>query len=204
MSKLSKKLKKSVNLESFREHQIKVLGLVFLIAFSGYVVLFRQNYAKIFLTQQKVAEKTEQELKREKLEKDLRVIVAGHPIEKMIPFIASKDRKIAAYLIGIAKKESAWGEKKPVLDGVDCYNYWGFRAERDRMGSGGHTCFDSPREAVAVVSRRIAEIIERNDVESARDMLVWKCGTDCSATGGQKAANKWARDVDYYAEQVLN
>jgi hypothetical protein len=72
------------------------------------------------------------------------------------------------------------------------------------MGSGGHTCFDNPREAVDVVARRIAEIIERNDAQSARDMLVWKCGSDCSVTGGQRDADKWALDVDFYAEKILN
>ena len=198
-------LKKSIDLESFGGHRLKMLVLIFLIAFTGYVLLFRQNYAKIFLVQKNErGEKTVEELRKEKLGQDLRGLVAGHPIEKMIPYIMEKDRMTAAYLIGIAKKESAWGERRPVLAGKDCYNYWGFRLERERMGSGGHTCFDSPREAVNVVSRRIAEIIERNDVESARDMLVWKCGNDCAATGGRAAADKWAMDVDYYAEQILN
>jgi len=198
-------LKKSIDLESFGGHRLKMLVLIFLIAFTGYVLLFRQNYAKIFLVQKNErGEKTIQELKQEKLGQDLRGLVAGHPIERMIPYIAQKDRKTAAYLIGIAKKESAWGERRPVLAGKDCYNYWGFRMERERMGSGGHTCFDSPREAVNVVSRRIAEIIERNDAESAKDLLVWKCGNDCASTGGRAAADKWAMDVDYYAEQILN
>ena len=198
-------LRKNIDLESFSGHQVKVLILVFLIAFFGYVVLFKQHYCEIFLAQKNyLPEKTPQEIRKEKLSDDLRVIVSGHPIEKMIPYIAAKDRKTAAYLIGIAKKESNWGKRRPVLAGVDCYNYWGFRLEQENMGSGGHTCFRSPQEAVNVVSRRIAEIIERNDVESARDMLVWKCGTDCAATGGQKAADKWARDVDFYAEKLLN
>ncbi|MFA5961534.1 MAG: hypothetical protein WC848_02555 [Parcubacteria group bacterium] len=197
--------KKSFNPGLLTRYQLETLTLICLIAFTGYVVLFKQHYSEMFLTQEvQVPKKSPQEIERERLKKDLRVVVKGHPIEMMIPYIAQKDRKVAAYLIGIAKKESNWGERKPVLAGVDCFNYWGFRAERERMGSGGHTCFDSPKDAVDAVSIRIAQIIERNDAESAKDMLVWKCGSDCSATGGQAAANKWARDVDFYAEKVLN
>jgi len=202
---ISENIQKSLAPIRLSKHQAKVSVLICLIALSGYVVLFKQNYAKVFLAQNThLKEKTPGEIERENLSKELRLIVKGYPIERMIPYIATKDRKTIAYLIGIAKKESAWGKRRPVLLGKDCYNYWGFRAERERMGSGGHTCFDNPREAVAVVSRRIAEIIARNDAESAKDLLVWKCGSDCSVTGGQAAANKWAEDVDFYAEKVLN
>jgi hypothetical protein len=186
-------------------HRAKVTTLLCLIALFSYVILFKQHYREVFFAQKThLKEKTPQEMEKENLKKELKLIVKGYPIERMIPYIAEKDRETVAYLIGIAKKESAWGERRPVLLGKDCYNYWGFRAQRERMGSGGHTCFDSPREAVAVVSKRIAEIIKRNDAESARDLLVWKCGSDCSVTGGQDAANKWAEDVDFYAKQVLN
>lgn len=200
-----KNLQKTLELDGFSAHRAKVVTLVCLIALSGYIVLFQQHYAKLFLTQKiQVEEKSPQEIERARMQKELKVLVKGHPIERMIPYIATKDKKTIAYLIGIAKQESNWGERRPVLAGVDCYNYWGFRAERDRMGSGGHTCFNSPREAVAVVSKRIAEIIEHNDADSAQDMLVWKCGSDCSVTGGQVAANNWAQNVDFYAEKVLN
>jgi hypothetical protein len=199
-------MKQSFNPGLLSRFQVETLVLICLISFTGYVILFKQNYSKIFLPQEKgnIQQKSSQEIEKDRLRKDIRAIVKGHPIEMMIPYIAEKDRKTVAYLIGIAKKESNWGERRPVLAGQDCFNYWGFRAERERMGSGGHTCFDSPREAVDVVSRRIAEIIERNDAESAKDMLVWKCGSSCAETGGQAAANKWARDVDLYAKKVLN
>jgi hypothetical protein len=200
-----KYVKKSVQSGALSRNQVQVTILVFSIAFTGFVILFQQSCHKIFLSHDEPFQvRPSKDIKKEQLKKDLRVIVKNHPIEQMIPYIASKDRVTAAYLIGIAKKESNWGKRRPVLDGQDCYNYWGFRAQRERMGSGGHTCFDSPREAVNVVSRRIDEIIERNDAESAKDMLVWKCGSDCSVTGGQAAADKWARDVDLYAEKVLN
>lgn len=185
--------------------QVRIVVLVGLIIFAGYVVLVKQYYSNNILCQAKIVEqKNPQEIKKEILRKDLQTLVEGHPIEEMIPFISNKDRKTAAYIIGIAKKESAWGERKPVLNGEDCYNYWGFRAKRERMGSGGHTCFDTPKEAVDAVATRIDQIIERNDAQSAKDMIVWKCGSDCSVTGGQAAADKWIEDVDMYAEKVLN
>ena len=197
--------KKSFNPGLIGREQAINLALVCLIIFFGYVVLFKQHYNRLFLVQgDSLREKSPQEIEKEKLAMNLRALVKGHPIEVMIPYIVERDRKTAAYLIGIAKKESNWGERHPVLAGVDCYNYWGFRLQSERMGSGGHTCFSNPREAVNAVSDRIAQIIQRNDVNSAKDMLVWKCGTDCSATGGQVAANKWARDVDKYAKKVLN
>lgn len=202
---ISVQVKKRVEFGAPSKHQLGVVVLACLIAFTGYVLLFKQYYSKIFIVKQVHIEKRFlMETEKEKLRKDLKAMVAGHPIELMIPFIIEKDRKTAAYLIGIAKKESNWGKRKPILDGQDCYNYWGFRAKRERMGSGGHTCFDNPREAVAVVSRRIAEIIDRNEVESAHDMLVWKCGSNCAITGGQIAADKWAVDVDIYADKLLN
>ena len=199
-------LKKSVQPGLLSEHQVKSLILIFLIAFTAYVISFKQYYYKNFSTVERayVVEKSPREIEKESLKKELGILVKGHPIERMIPYIVERDKKTAAYLIGIAKKESNWGKRKPVLDGDDCYNYWGFRAKRERMGSGGHTCFDSPREAVDVIAKRIDQIIERNDVESAQDMLVWKCGSDCSVTGGQAAADKWALDVDLYAKKILN
>jgi hypothetical protein len=202
---ITENIKNSIKLGGISEHQAKSLVLIFLIAFTGFVILFRQYYSDNFFPQKNYVEKKNpKEIEKEKLRKDLSILVKGHPIEMMIPYIAKKDRVTAAYLIGIAKKESNWGKRHPALAGQDCYNYWGFRAQRERMGSGGHTCFDSPREAVDVVSRRIAEIIERNDAQSAHDMLVWKCGSDCSVTGGQRDADKWALDVDFYAEKILN
>jgi hypothetical protein len=198
-------LKKDVEPGGLNEHQVKTLALICLIAFTGYIVLFKQNYYKNFVPKENHSEeKSPRDIKKEKLKKELAVLVEGHPIEMMIPYIVRKDQKTVAYLIGIAKKESNWGKRHPVLAGVDCYNYWGFRAKQDRMGSGGHTCFDNPREAVDVVSKRITEIIDRNEAESAKDLLVWKCGSDCSITGGQAAADKWVEDVDFYAEKLLN
>lgn len=129
-------------------------------------------------------------------------LVKGYPIAEMIPYIIEKDPKVAAFYIAIAKKESNWGKRVPVLDGKDCYNYVGYRGKRDRMGTGGHTCFESRKEAVDVVSKRIEELIKKYDRDTAKEMVVWKCGNSCAATGGQAAANKWISDVDMYLEKL--
>ena len=130
------------------------------------------------------------------LEKEIYGVVKGHPIEKMVPYIAQQDRTVAAFIVAIARKESGWGEHYPVLNGEDCYNYWGYRGQRDKMGTGGHTCFDSPQDAVATVAKRIKTLAEENGRDTPAKMVVWKCGGSCAATGGQAAANKWISDVD--------
>jgi hypothetical protein len=130
------------------------------------------------------------------LEREIYGMVKGYPIEKMVPYIAKQDRTVAAFMIAIAKKESNWGRRVPLLDGQDCYNYVGYRGQREKMGTGGHTCFDSPEDAVNTVAKRIATLVEENDRNTPEKMVIWKCGQSCAATGGQAAANKWIQDVD--------
>lgn len=202
---IAENFKRSVDIGNISPSHVRILVLINLIIVSGYLVFVQQYYYNNFVEKTvRIEQKSPGEIRKENFKKELTALVKGHPIEAMVPYIAERDRETAAYVIGIAKKESNWGKRSPVLDGEDCYNYWGFRAKRERMGSGGHTCFDSPREAVDAISTRIDQIMERNDVESAKDMIVWKCGSNCSATGGQAAADKWISDVDIYAEKVLN
>jgi len=129
-------------------------------------------------------------------------LVQGYPIEKMTPYIAEKNPKTAAFLIAIAKKESNWGERKPVLDGQDCYNYWGFRLQTDRMGSGGHTCFNSPKEAVDIVAARVDEMINEENMNSPKDMIVWKCGYGCQDETKTPSEQKWISDVNFYYDKL--
>lgn len=129
-------------------------------------------------------------------------LVEGYPIEKMMPYILKKDRRVAAFYIAIAKKESNWGKRVPVLDGQDCYNYLGYRGKRDKMGTGGHTCFDSRKDAVDTIAKRLEELIKKYNRDTSEEMVVWKCGSSCAATGGQAAANKWISDVDMYLEKL--
>jgi esterase/lipase len=135
-----------------------------------------------------------------KLKDDIAEMVKGYPIENMVPFIAKQDRIVAAFLVAIAKKESAWGKRVPVLNGEDCYNYWGYRGIRKRMGTGGHTCFDSPKDAVETVAKRIAFLVNNEKLDTPEKFKVWKCGYDCS-WDSPSAVRKWVQDVDYYFEK---
>jgi hypothetical protein len=135
------------------------------------------------------------------LERDIESLVDGYPIERMSGEIAKHDRLVAAFVIAIAKKESNWGKRVPVLDGKDCYNYWGFREERDRMETGGHTCFDSPKDAVRSVSKRIETLMYTYNRDTPREMIVWKCGSSCDGHSPE-SVDKWVSDVDYYYRKL--
>ncbi|MDP1884026.1 MAG: hypothetical protein Q8L10_01540 [Candidatus Moranbacteria bacterium] len=150
----------------------------------------------------KIMEKSAKKSSDDEFEKELREMVKGYPIEVMIPEIAKKDRIVAAFIVAIAKKESAWGKRVPVLDGQDCYNYWGYRGIRDRMGTGGHTCFDSPKDAVDTVAKRIGFLVSNKKLNTPDKMVIWKCGSNCAVTGGQAAADKWISDVAMYFNKL--
>ncbi len=134
-------------------------------------------------------------------EKEIRAMVKGYPIETMVPEIVKKDKVVAAFLISIAKKESNWGKRVPVLKGQDCYNYWGYRGIRKRMGTGGHTCFDSPKDAVDTVAKRIEFLVSSEKLKTPEKMVVWKCGYDCS-WDNPVAVRKWISDVNLYFKQL--
>lgn len=140
--------------------------------------------------------------KETSFERQANKLVEGYPIEEMTPFIFSKDPKVAAFMIAIAKKESAWGRRHPVLAGKDCYNYWGFRLKTDSMGSGGHTCFDTPQEAVDVVASRIDELVNQENIDSPKEMIVWKCGYGCQDSIKTADEKKWISDVNLYYSKL--
>jgi len=141
------------------------------------------------------------QLQQEEFEKELQKIVQGSPMEKMVPLIAKQDRKVAAFLIGIAKKESNFGRRVPVLNGQDCFNYWGYRGIRPRMGTGGHTCFDSPEDAVQTVASRIEELVEAN-INTPSEMVIWKCGSSCEKHS-LESVRKWISDVNIYYQEIM-
>lgn len=145
----------------------------------------------------------EQIKSKQALESEIKKMVKGYPMEKMASSIAEQDRTVAAFIVAIGKKESAWGKRVPVLDGKDCYNYWGYRGKRELMGTGGHTCFDSPEDAVATVAKRIEALVEDYGRDTPEEMVVWKCGSNCAVTGGQTAANKWISDVTMYFDELV-
>ncbi|EKE16483.1 MAG: hypothetical protein ACD_11C00006G0006 [uncultured bacterium] len=135
------------------------------------------------------------------LEKQLYDIVGDSPIRKMVPEIAKNDRTVAAFIVGIAKKESNWGKRVPTLNGQDCYNYWGYKAPGTKGSAMGHGCFGSPEEAVSVVAKRIQQLVEKN-LTTPSKMVVWKCGSSC-ASHSPESVRKWISDVDIYFEKIL-
>ncbi|MCW1887945.1 MAG: hypothetical protein KIH67_000105 [Candidatus Moranbacteria bacterium] len=137
-----------------------------------------------------------------RLERDVEKMVEGYPIEKMIPYMGTRDRETVAYLVGIAKKESNWGKRVPrTEEGEDCYNYWGYRGEGSRGMAMGHGCFGSKKEAVAVVSKRLDTLIHEYKRDTAEDLVVWKCGYSCDGHS-KESVQGWIDDVDYYATKV--
>ncbi len=138
---------------------------------------------------------------KEEFEKKILSMVKGYPIEKMVPYIMKKDRIVAAFLIGIAKKESDWGKHVPVLEGQDCYNYWGYRGKRKLMGTGGHACFNGSRDAVDTVAKRIEWLVKNKKLDTPAKMVIWKCGSECYKDN-QAAVRKWISDVNLYFEKL--
>ncbi|MEK9173901.1 MAG: hypothetical protein AAB845_01410 [Patescibacteria group bacterium] len=136
-------------------------------------------------------------------EENIRKMVAGYPIEEMLPYILEKDKITAAFLIGIAKKESNWGKRVPVLDGQDCYNYWGYRGVRRMMGTGGHTCFNSRQDAVDTVAKRLDKLIKSEQLNTPEKLVVWKCGFSCEGHS-RESVKKWISDVDMYYRQFMD
>ncbi len=141
------------------------------------------------------------EVTKEQYEKNIGEMVKGYPIESMLPYIFEQDRLTAAFLIGIAKKESNWGKRIPVLDGQDCFNYWGYRGIRRMMGSGGHTCFNSRKDAVETVAKRISTLANSEKLDTPEKMIVWKCGFSCQGHS-RESVKKWISDVDMYFSQL--
>lgn len=137
--------------------------------------------------------------KKDEFDKKVKKMVKGYPIEKMLPYLLEKDKTVVAFYIGIAKKESNWGKRVPVLDGKDCYNYLGYRGKRKLMGTGGHTCFNSRKDAVDTISKRIEFLIEEKKLDTPAKMSIWKCGSACSKDG---QVHKWISDVSLYYDKL--
>jgi hypothetical protein len=144
---------------------------------------------------------SEEDLKfqKEQFAKEIKEIVKGYPIEKMVPHIAEKDRIVAAFIVAIARKESSWGKRVPVYKGQDCFNYWGWIG-KNRVGSGGHTCFANPQEAVDTVAKRIEFLVSSKKLNTPQKMIIWKCG-DCS-WDTPAAMRSWIDDVDLYFRKL--
>jgi hypothetical protein len=138
---------------------------------------------------------------QDRFEKKVREMVKGHPIEDMLPYIFDQDRLVAIFLISIAKKESAWGTRVPLLEGQDCFNYWGYRGQRKMMGTGGHTCFNSRKDAVDTVSKRLKSLIYDSKLDTPKELILWKCGSTCAGHSSY-SVGKWISDVDLYYQKL--
>jgi hypothetical protein len=138
---------------------------------------------------------------RKEFEERVRKQVKGYPIEDMIPYIVEKDRTVAMFLVAIAKKESNWGKRVPVLEGQDCFNYWGYRGIRKMMGTGGHTCFNSRKDAVDTVGKRLETLIHKHKLDTPADLILWKCGSSCAGHSSY-SVQKWISDVDLYYRKL--
>lgn len=138
---------------------------------------------------------------QERLEKVVTEMTEDHPIVEMLPYIFKQDKLTVAYLVSIAKKESNWGKRAPKKDGKDCYNYWGYKGAGSRGLAAGHGCFGSPEEAVETVAARIDTLTQDYELETPRQMVVWKCGSTCIGHS-DVSVQKWISDVAYYTNEI--
>lgn len=134
----------------------------------------------------------EENSKENDLQKEVARIVKGTPMSAMVDAISGKSRPVAAFIVGIAMKESKFGVYSPKLAGRDCFNYWGFKGG-GKTTSGGYSCFSSPDEAVNAVGNKIEKMVAKG-VRSPAQAISWKCGSSC-AGHGQANVQKWISDV---------
>lgn len=135
------------------------------------------------------------------LEGNLFEIVGNTPIREMVPFMAKRDKKVAAFLVGIAKKESGFGIASPSKNGNDCHNYWGYKGVGSRGDVSGYSCFGSAQEAIETVGDRIETLVNKNLSTPARMVDTWKCGRSCS---GDPGASSWVSTVALYFDKIVN
>lgn len=149
----------------------------------------------------KQAAENKKDEKSKAVEETIYAMVGEAPIKEMVPYIAKQDQAVAGLIVGIAKKESSWGEHVPTLGGQDCFNYWGYKGAGSRGTAMGYGCFASPQEGVEVIGKRIAELVGKN-LSTPSKMVVWKCGSTCAGHDPQ-AVQKWISDVDIYFSKIV-
>jgi hypothetical protein len=137
---------------------------------------------------------------QERKENKLKEMIGEYPMKKMIPFLAERDEKTAAFLVAIAKKESGWGEHAPSKSGRDCYNYWGYKGNYRLVL--GYSCFDSPEQAIKVVGDKIDQLIAKK-IDTPSRMVVWKCGSSC-AGHDPEGVRSWIGTVESYMKRLVS
>ncbi|MDR3559134.1 MAG: hypothetical protein P4L58_01890, partial [Candidatus Pacebacteria bacterium] len=182
--------------DSHGARKIILLFLIVLVLFFDLVILgWSKMIAREFKPQQ-----ISQNLPTP-MERNIGRMTRGYPIEKMTPLIARQNKTTAAFLVSVAKQESDWGNHVPVLDGQDCYNYWGFRGQSVRMSHDGFTCFDNPQQAVNTVAKRFNNLINNSSLDTPQEMVVWECGHDCANRSSQETST-WINGVSYYFDKL--
>ncbi len=130
-------------------------------------------------------------------------MLEDHPMVVMADAIALQDRTVAGLIVGIARQESQWGVHAPSKDGIDCYNYWGYKSSGTRGQSLGYACFGSPEEAVEVIGERLHHFVyDTNRDTPAKVVTPWKCGNSC-ATHSSESVARWVGTVTLYFDQVV-
>lgn len=137
--------------------------------------------------------------------KNLEALMKGYPMAKMseelVEVYGSKP-EIVALLVGIARKESAWGKYTPKKNGKECYNYWGYTGLGSKGRTGRWSCFADEKEAVQVVGKRLATLAAAAKSTKPKNLTVWKCGNSCA--GHSKASVKsWISQIDTYYKKAL-
>lgn len=194
--KTSKKEKGFFSMRGISAPENFLFGLILVVAFlfSYSSIESAKNVSTSFPTVNLSTEKDE-------LSKNIRKMTKGYPIEKMAPYISKKNRKVASFLVAIAKKESNWGRFAPTMNGKQCFNYWGYRGTENPTDS-GYSCFDSPQQAINVVGGRIKNLIAQK-VDTPKEMVIWKCGSVTCAHRDRGAA-KWIWDVGLYYNKIYS
>jgi len=134
------------------------------------------------------------------MRKKITSIIKNTPMEKMLEPIINRDKQVAAYLVGIAMKESKFGKYSPKKNGAECYNYWGYRGKENTTAS-GYSCFNSPEHAIQVVGDRIESMVKRG-ARNPAEMISWKCGSTC-AGHDPDSVRKWIADVSIHYYQLV-
>ncbi|HPN96755.1 MAG TPA: hypothetical protein PLK35_03230 [Candidatus Moranbacteria bacterium] len=160
----------------------------------------KKNKAKLCFSDKKLGKKDIYKPEEKMREEEYREMVKGYPLEEMVPFIARKDEKTAAFLIGIAKKESDWGKHAPRKGDRSCYNYWGYKGSYNLVQ--GYSCFDSPEHAIEIVGGKIDSLINKN-IDTPERMVVWKCGSSC-AGHSPESVRSWIGAVRTYWQRILS
>jgi hypothetical protein len=125
--------------------------------------------------------------------KEILPYVKGKPMEDMAPFIAKQPRIVAAFIVGIAMKESKFGVYAPHdASGNDCHNYWGYRGPENTTES-GYSCFATPEIAIQVIGKKINKLVA-GGISNPAEMISWKCGSSCAGHGAENV-RKWIADV---------